>query len=74
MVTRTLRRQDGTPVGSLEPESLALEGSGPVLCQTLLDVLPAESLPPGDYSFQLEATGASVKQPLHGSVEFSVGL
>jgi hypothetical protein len=57
VVERWLVREDGERVGSLPPESLALEGTDGVLCQSFVDLLPADSLPHGDYRFGAEVRG-----------------
>jgi hypothetical protein len=50
---RALLDADGQPVGDLDDVALGLEGVGRVRCGTLLDVVPAGSLAPGEYEFDV---------------------
>ncbi len=71
-VLRSLTRDDGTAVGTLGLERLALEGDGDILCQSLVDVLPAAALAGGDYVFTAELRSGRDDASAQDEVRFTV--
>jgi hypothetical protein len=69
---RALRDAGDDTVGTLPGVDLALEGSGRIRCQNLVDVLPLASLADGEYTF--EARLAPDGDGVEGrSVRFAIG-
>jgi len=72
-VVRSLTDIDGSAVGTLSTERLALEGDGDILCQNLMDVLPAKALRGGEYVFAAELhSGRDGDVPVHEEIRFTI--
>lgn len=65
VVQRDLDFEDGKSAGTLPAGEIAFSGKNKIECQSLLDILPIPSLPPGDYVFKasLKAGEGSASQP-----------
>lgn len=71
-ISRSLLRASGSAVGELPDVGLAPEGEDRVRCQTLVDVLPGESLEPGDYTFETALRPIKEGVAARESVRFSM--
>jgi VWFA-related protein len=63
VVTRRIRAEDGSIVHELEAESFEPEGKK-IPCQVRLDHLPAGTLEPGEYRFEIAVSQGGSKQAL----------
>ena len=65
IVQRDLSFEDGRIAGELNAKSIAFNRESKVDCQSLIDIVPPSSLPPGDYVFTvaLGAEAAPTVQP-----------
>jgi len=72
-IVRSLHDTEGAVLGSLPDVDLELDGEEKIHCQNLLDVIPASSLPQGEYAFEARLQTKKGNTGV-GTVRFAVDI
>jgi len=72
VVQRELDFEDGGRAGTLPSSTIAFDGKNRIDCQSLIDILPSASLPPGDYVFTAALAGEAELPVQPQAAHFSV--
>lgn len=71
-IGRELFGSDDGAIGNLSAVPLALEGEGKIRCQSLLDVVPADTLGGGEYAFQASIESEKARDSAEQRVRFAI--
>jgi hypothetical protein len=72
-VERKLRESMRGEVAQIGTIDLELDGGNRVHCQNIVDVLPGDRLPDGEYTFEASIRGAGIDEDAARAIRFAIG-